>query len=234
MPRLRRQGRRQPVPPVPVAPGAERALGGGADRPTRARCRGCSRGGAGGCFGATVSGIRGTCRHEPRPGHGGLLRSARPGIRRLVPPSRPLRTRCDPRRGLERRAGRGRSLARCPAVDRRDRRPCCGDGLVVSAPGIARRAVAVRRIPDRARSRARAAGRTWPARPPPCPRRVGRAGSADRRPVHGLLAQPRSARAAHRLPGAGTALAQAGRAARVHRFAAGPGIGRGRPSRTGA
>ena len=200
----------------------------------RARCRGRRRGDDRGSLRVTVYGIRGTCRHRPRPGHGRLLRGACPGIRRLVPPSRPVRTGCDPRRGLERRAGCGGSLARCAAVDRRDRRPCCRDGLVVPAPGIARRAVAVRRIPDRARSRSRAAARARPARAPPCPRRVGRAGPADRRPVHGLLAQPRPARAAHRLPGARTALAQAGRADRVHRFAAGPGVGRGRPSRTGA
>ena len=73
------------------------------------------------------------------------------------------------------------------------------------------RAVALRRDRRPARPRPRAAGRARAARPPPCPRRLGRARSAGRRRLHRVLAEPRPARPACRVPRARPALAQARR-----------------------
>ena len=104
----------------------------------------------------------------------------------------------DPRRRLERRARRGRPLARRPADPRRDRGARRRHRLVVAAPRREGRAVALRRGAGAARSGARAPRRPRPARPPPRARRVGRAGPAGRRAVRRLLAEPRAARPARR------------------------------------
>ena len=104
----------------------------------------------------------------------------------------------DPRRGMERRARCGRSLAGRAAVERRDRRAGRRDRLVVAAPGVPWRAVALRRLGRRARPCPRAAGRPRAAGASARPRRVGRARPPGRRRVHGFLAEPRAARSARR------------------------------------
>ena len=91
------------------------------------------------------------------------------------------------------------------------------------------RAVALRRARRAARARPRAPGRAQPARAPPRARRVGRTRPAGRCRLHRFLAEPRPARSAGRVPRDRPALAQAGRDVRVHRFAAGPPVERGRP-----
>ena len=131
-----------------------------------------------------------------------LLRGPRPGIRRLVPASRPVRARPRPRRRLERRARCGRALARRPADPRRDRGARGRHRLVVAAARRQGRAVALRRGIGPARSGAGATGRASPARAPARARRVGRAGSGGRRALHRVLAEPRAARPARRVPGA--------------------------------
>ena len=128
--------------------------------------------------------------------HARLLRGPGARIRRLVPAPRPLRARADPRRGLERGARRGGTLARRAPDPRRDRRARGRDRLVVAAPRLEGRAVALRRDRRAARARTRAPGRASAAGAPPRARRVGRTRSAGRCRVHRLLAEPRPARQA--------------------------------------
>ena len=149
-----------------------------------------------------------------------LLRGQGARVRRLVPAARPLRARPDPRRGLERRARRRRTLARRASDPRRDRRARGGDRLVVAAPRLEGRAVALRRERGTARARPRAPRRASAPGAPPRARRVGRTGPPGRCRLHRFLAEPRPSRQAGRVPRDRPALAQAGRHVRVHRFAA--------------
>ena len=99
-------------------------------------------------------------------------------------------------------AARSSSSRLAPAGGRRcsPRRASCGSMTLV----------------DRApRNRRRPAAPPWPAGAHPCPRRVGRAGPPGRRALHGLLAEPRSARPTWRVPGHLQALAQTRRPARA-------------------
>ena len=152
-----------------------------------------------------------------------------PGIRRLVPASRPVRARPRPRRRLERRARRGRALAGRPADPRRDRGARGRHRLVVAAARRQGRAVALRRGIGPARSGTRAPGRASPAGAPARARRMGRAGPGGRRALHRVLAEPRAARPARRVPGHRPALAQARRDLRVHRLPPGSPVERDRP-----
>ena len=143
-------------------------------------------------------------------------------VRRLVPAPRPLRARPDPRRGLERRARRGRPLARRPA-DRAAEIVELAAGTGWWSPLLAGEGRAVAAT-TRRRRRSSAPASGWSptacaptstsATPGPSPTGAGR------RAVRRLLAEPRPARAAGDVPRARPALAQAGRPLRVHRLAA--------------
>ncbi len=165
LPGLPRPGRRQPVPPIPVAGCADGSRGGGRRPATRSRAP--ARAGSAG---------PGPRRRDDR-----LLRSPGRRVRRLVPAPRPLRPRAHPRRGLGRGARRRRNVARRPADPRRDRGACRGHRVVVAAPRVQGRALDLRRGGGTPRAGSRAARRPPPPRPPPRPRRVGRAGPPGRR-----------------------------------------------------
>ena len=139
----------------------------------------------------------------PTGRHGRLLRGPRRRVRRLVPAPRPLRARrrstTPPGTPSSTRpaAGSTRCRSRGEIVEL-----AAGTGWwspLLASQAASCRSTTPRAAPlDRARERLR---RPSAARPPPRPRRVGRAGPAGRRPVHRLLAEPRRARATGRVPG---------------------------------
>ena len=230
LPRLRRQGRRQRVPPVPAAPGADRARRrGGAGVATAAATADAA---APTVAAASPTGRRRPPRRRPRRRHARLLRGPGPRVRRLVPAPRPLRAR---RRSTTRpgtpssmRPGAGSTSCRSHGeiVEL-----AAGTGwwspLLASKGELSLYDAAPAPL-DRARERLVAhrlrahlhVRDAWaePDRPVDCR-------------VHRFLAEPRPARPARRVPGDRPALAQAGRDVRVHRFAGRPAVERGRPSR---
>ena len=186
LPGLRRQGRRQRVPPLPPAPGHRRAWGVEAQREGRGPPTSAA---------APTRPDRRPCR-RPRPRDDRVLRGPRAGVRRLVSAPRPVCPRPDPRCRLGRRARRRRPMAGWPADERRDRRAGRRDRLVVAVAGREGRRVPVRRERGAPRPGPRAPGRARPAGAPARPRRLGRAGPAGRRALHRVLAQPRAGRPA--------------------------------------
>ena len=232
LPRLHRASRRQRLPPLPAE-----------DRPRRAR-RDDGLGES--CLGEYCLGVG--CRVGSGLCRGGAVDAGRrPGRAldrddRLLPgPSRRVRRLVPSRRG---RYARGPVHDQAweaeldvatlwldrPGLVGRDRRAGGRDRLVEPAPRIEGRAVDLRRRRDAARPGPRPVAGPPAAGAHPRPRCLARAGPGGRRAVLRVLAEPRAAGQAGRVPGPRSTLVEAGRHVRVRRLTARPAVRGRRPA----